>query len=1116
MKRVKYKFESEEKKSSKSIKNKPIPKMTKSNSFDEVMNESFDIIPSNKFIDGAAERSIFDENEENESFKFFPLDQQIMRLTWNVMDSKNEMVHCNGKLMKDVEIKTYLNANQYGQSSGEEKKNIEVKLVRNELIDFYRFAPKETFDCNLTYDTGHINNHKSISTAILLPYMEEKFIWEPLDVSKPSGEMIELRCTAPAASPPAKIFWVKNGKLIMLRNTIIDKELEEFLSEHQIDKMEDNSRYLMMNDNSLVIHESNIKEDDGEYICIAHNLAHTRMANAAKVKIFEPKGWSSWTSWSESCLLKKQIDKLAMEYQIDGKISNNFIKSDYPSSLNEFCEESYHFKFRKCQDKSFKSGIVLCDGGLANSTELQPCCTIWSEWEKNFMRNDEDYVPSKIFLNDHLNFHKRKKKEIRYRSCGNSKLESEVFERKLEILVNEFSCPREEVRECDKFNYCEKVLSNSDYENESKYLNMLNNGKLDSFNGNNKINDGQYLGDYNVEYGREKLSDYVFDGNDYGNEGERIIEKDFIYNDDSSFIIDDSSSSSSPSNGLLEEKVKINYNLLENFKNLKNSKIAIISSVSSISIILLILIVLLMLFIRKRWQKKRKQNLAFRNEWKQQQLQQQQQMRQDHNSNQYQHHNLEFGNNMYSHYNSSNNETYTMNKNTNGSNVERKKGGMYGYVNPLDYNQLSRSPGFFSFLTKSKRLMKNKDNEEEEIILNSTSNQRYDGECNGNNKQFIDYPSYEEHKKFESYPFTQHNNLLTNIDNYINNSSDICPQHTYQHHHHHQQQQQQQHHLIHHQHQPQQQQHQPNFNDNIHHHYHCSNDGSMTDGNLQLYDQNNNKLDSNQVMMLTDPQIIQKNNNSIASSDRSTNFSNNNKTESIILSGNKSEDISPSSTSPQQCSSQMKPEYFIRMLSNGNDSIYHQCININDYYSNSNVRHCNENQVKNDSARLTSTRSVATTKDDDGNNKRRKKRSSRKRVKPLRQDNDSMTYETASITMLNSSELQQYQTTKQPVAQSLYLDGIILPHEMNNPHHNNDTEIENKLDTRDSCFFDQTNTIQDYTSSSASNNTHEDKISPNNHPASNRKGMSMNIKRFERTNSISVENDPIYQSIKTQ
>ncbi|KAL2739406.1 netrin receptor UNC5B-like isoform X1 [Vespula maculifrons] len=164
---------------------------------------------------------------------------------------------------------------------------VELNVTRNEVEEYFG-SKKFKCECVAWSGSGQI---KGQSATVEVAYLKKHFLSPPYSLSVEAGRNAELRCTPPLGVPPPKVYWLRNG---LPFETISNSALTSDTSPNEVSP----ASFVQTAEGYLRLGESELRHQ-GNYSCVAENLAARRVSEPAVLTIYVNGGWSSWSGWSE-------------------------------------------------------------------------------------------------------------------------------------------------------------------------------------------------------------------------------------------------------------------------------------------------------------------------------------------------------------------------------------------------------------------------------------------------------------------------------------------------------------------------------------------------------------------------------------------------------------------------------------------------------------------------------------------------------------------------------------------------------------------------------------------------------------------------------------------------
>lgn len=148
----------------------------------------------------------------------------------------------------------------------------ELNITRDQIEEYFG---KNKFKCECIAWTG-AGQIKSQPAVVDVAYLKKQFESPPYFQSVEAGQSAEIRCIPPIGVPSPIVYWLKNGvKLDLNADTL-----------------------LVSSEGHLLIGQTKLSHQ-GNYTCVAENIAAKRLSDPASLTVYVNGGWSPWSTWSE-------------------------------------------------------------------------------------------------------------------------------------------------------------------------------------------------------------------------------------------------------------------------------------------------------------------------------------------------------------------------------------------------------------------------------------------------------------------------------------------------------------------------------------------------------------------------------------------------------------------------------------------------------------------------------------------------------------------------------------------------------------------------------------------------------------------------------------------------
>ncbi|XP_043525379.1 netrin receptor UNC5C-like isoform X1 [Frieseomelitta varia] len=221
---------------------------------------------------------------------------------------------------------------------------VELNVTRNEVEEYFG---RERFKCECVAWSGP-GQIRGQPATVEVAYLKKHFLSPPYSLSVEAGRNAELRCTPPLGVPQPKVYWLKNGS--PLETVASSTPPASSVANGIPNDVTAANNFLQTGDGHLTLGRAELRHQ-GNYSCVAENIAARRVSEPAVLTVYVNGGWSSWSGWSD-CSTR--------------------------------CGRGVQKRTRTCTNPAPMNGGQACPGPATQRVECNPSCPAvdgrWSSW----------------------------------------------------------------------------------------------------------------------------------------------------------------------------------------------------------------------------------------------------------------------------------------------------------------------------------------------------------------------------------------------------------------------------------------------------------------------------------------------------------------------------------------------------------------------------------------------------------------------------------------------------------------------------------------------------------------------------------------------------------------
>ncbi|XP_076280756.1 netrin receptor UNC5C [Lasioglossum baleicum] len=220
---------------------------------------------------------------------------------------------------------------------------VELNVTRNEVEEYFG---RERFKCECVAWSGP-GQIRGQPATVEVAYLKKHFLSPPYSLSVEAGRNAELRCSPPMGVPLPKVYWLKNGSPL---ETVNGSTVQPPVQQSNANELANTGNFVQTGEGHLFLGEAELRHQ-GNYSCVAENIAARRVSEPAVLTVYVNGGWSSWSGWSE-CSTR--------------------------------CGRGVQKRTRTCSNPMPINGGQSCPGPATQRVECNPSCPAvdgrWSSW----------------------------------------------------------------------------------------------------------------------------------------------------------------------------------------------------------------------------------------------------------------------------------------------------------------------------------------------------------------------------------------------------------------------------------------------------------------------------------------------------------------------------------------------------------------------------------------------------------------------------------------------------------------------------------------------------------------------------------------------------------------
>nr|XP_033339327.1 netrin receptor UNC5C-like [Megalopta genalis] len=193
---------------------------------------------------------------------------------------------CNGDRAKQSQHQDFVDPR-----TGTRVVEVELNVTRNEVEEYFG---RERFKCECVAWSGP-GQIRGQPATVEVAYLKKHFLSPPYSLSVEAGRNAELRCSPPMGVPLPKVYWLKNGSPL---ETVNGSTPQPPMQQSSHNEVAATGNFVQTGEGHLFLGEAELRHQ-GNYSCVAENIAARRVSEPAVLTVYVNGGWSSWSGWSD-------------------------------------------------------------------------------------------------------------------------------------------------------------------------------------------------------------------------------------------------------------------------------------------------------------------------------------------------------------------------------------------------------------------------------------------------------------------------------------------------------------------------------------------------------------------------------------------------------------------------------------------------------------------------------------------------------------------------------------------------------------------------------------------------------------------------------------------------